>query len=48
MKIKVYASYDQINETWNVFNENRECLFYGSVESVDSWLFEHSQTHEEV
>jgi len=47
-KIKVYASYDTQNETWDVFDEQRNCLCYGSIWDIEAWLDEHKDTHEEI
>ena len=46
-KIKVYATYDTHNGTWNVMNDDNECMFYGDIEAIELWMLEHIETHYE-
>lgn len=47
-KIKVFAMYDSANETWDVMTFDKKCLFYGTVDGLETWLDEHSDAYEEV
>ena len=43
--IKIYVTYDTNTFTWNVMN-NKECLFYGTAEQVDTWLKQNDEYKE--
>lgn len=48
-KIKVYTTYDYPNDTWDVLEEDsNNCLVFGSIDKIEEWLTDHSDTHEEI
>ncbi len=49
MKIKVYVTYANDFDTWNVIQlSDNKCLEYGDILHIERWLIEHKDTHEEV
>lgn len=47
-KTKVYATFDTQYETWNWLKcSNNECVFYGTIEELETWLQDNSENYEE-
>lgn len=45
--MNIYTTFDTQFHTWNVMSENNECMFYGDIEELETWLVEHKGEYTE-
>ena len=46
-RIAVYSTFDNNHQTWNVMDLANHCLFFGNIESLETWLDEHKDKYRE-
>ena len=42
---EVYLSYDNNYQTWNVYDENNNCIAHGGINWIEDWLIENSNLY---
>ena len=45
--VLIYVTFMSDFQTWNVVDNNRNTLFYGSAEEVDHWLADNKDKYRE-
>ena len=46
-KVTVYTTYDTAFGTWNAMDASNQCLFYGSIDGLETWLDENKDKYQE-
>ncbi|MFT6984308.1 MAG: hypothetical protein ACJAT7_000094 [Psychromonas sp.] len=46
-KTKVFPMYDTANETWNIMDMDKRCLFFGTIDGLEEWLDNNKESHQE-
>ena len=36
--MEIYTTFDTQHGTWNAMSMDNQCLFYGSIDELESWL----------
>ncbi len=46
-KTKVFSMYDTVNETWNIMDMDKQCLFFGTIDGLEKWLDNNEDSYQE-
>ena len=46
-KTKVFSMYDTANQTWNIMDMDKQCLFFGTIDGLEEWLDNNKNNYQE-